>query len=463
MTRILIDATNTASTGYTTGIQRVVRRVAECAQGLQSELGVECVPVFYRYGHFFSVPDIAQPKGWGGRLSTALQSSAGSAWWSFESNVSPAVSSFVQRVGTRCRKTFYPRTLARALAKARVSMRYSEIQLQPDDIILLLDASWSTPPALYESARQRGCFMAQVVYDLIPLTHRQFVPVAFTEQFEAWINAALDQVDCCWAISQTVCDELQEYYQKRLALQHESTIDTSASRLSAEKFRAFRLGADLATDRVQATPRRSIKKLFSGPEPVFFSVGTIEPRKNHKWLLAAFSKYWEQGGQAKLVLAGRRGWHREDICNAIEQHPLYGRNLLWYTNAKDTEVQYMYKHARAFVFASMTEGFGLPIVESLHQGTCVLASDIPIHREVGGDNATYFSLGDHDDLVKKLHCVAGSTKPTGLQDWSLVPTWEVSTRRLLSDVLKMASQRQGHDRQPPARGAVHVEAVAVVA
>ena len=164
-------------------------------------------------------------------------------------------------------------------------------------------------------------------------------------------------------------------------------------------------------------------------------------------MVEAFTDYWEQGGKGSLVLAGRAGWLCEKIVTTIEQHPQFGRRLFWYQDATDAEVQFMYRKARALVFPSLAEGFGLPIVESLHQGTEVLASDTPIHREVGGENITYFSLQNHQELVRRLHETASTDAPTGLQNLDLVPNWRKSVRQLLSDVIHLAEQHARQLRQ----------------
>jgi glycosyltransferase involved in cell wall biosynthesis len=112
-------------------------------------------------------------------------------------------------------------------------------------------------------------------------------------------------------------------------------------------------------------------------------VGTLEPRKNVELLFEA----WAQTpvDDAILVVVGRRGWgapvnHSESI---IEVGAVSDAELLW-----------LYRHAAALVSPSHYEGFGLPIVEALGQGTAVIATDIPASREVAGEAASYFHPED---------------------------------------------------------------------
>jgi alpha-1,2-rhamnosyltransferase len=127
-----------------------------------------------------------------------------------------------------------------------------------------------------------------------------------------------------------------------------------------------------------------------------------------------------------------------EIQDRIEDHPRFGTNLFWYADADDTEIQYMYRRARAVLTASHAEGYGLPIIEALYQRTPVLASDIDIHREVGGDKISYFSLADENDLAHQLLQLAASPNLTRPHSQRLVPTWLECTRNLLRDVLNVA-------------------------
>jgi alpha-1,2-rhamnosyltransferase len=67
---------------------------------------------------------------------------------------------------------------------------------------------------------------------------------------------------------------------------------------------------------------------------------------------------------------------------------------------------YCYRNAAGLVTASLGEGFNLPIVEALRQGCSVIASDLPVHREVGGNHAIYFPKDDSTALARilKRHC-----------------------------------------------------------
>jgi alpha-1,2-rhamnosyltransferase len=447
----LINATHTAQTNFNTGIQRVVRRVCECSQQLQQSLDAECIPVCYCGKRLFAAPSVAGQRSWDERTWDTAGRSIASTWQFVDQqleHVCPAVGQRLKKLRVRLRKALYPRSLARAAAAGADWVRGRQITPRSDDIVLMLDTSWQSRSALYDLAHRHGCYIAQIVYDLLPVTHPDFFAPDIVSNYRQWIEEAMRRAHSFWAISKTVRDELYQFWQ-----QHAAT-GTAAQFFAPECFRTFRLGADLARVPANEPPRAAIRNLFNGNQPVFFSVGTVEPRKNHLWLLSAFERHWSRGGQGQWVLAGRLGWNAQEIAHRIQEHPKYGSRMFWYKDASDGEVQFMYRHARATAYVSVAEGFGLPIVESLHHGTEVLASDTPIHREVGGQNVCYCSLDVLDDVVCQLDRLASSPKPTeNYQQPVLVPSWSKCTDQLLRDVVARAKCDKSRQVTPSERAA----------
>jgi alpha-1,2-rhamnosyltransferase len=224
------------------------------------------------------------------------------------------------------------------------------------------------------------------------------------------------------------------------------------------QFQYFRLGADFESKHSdKGTVRPSILHCFAETGALTcLAVGTIEPRKNHMYLLDAFELAWAQGSPAKLCVVGRVGWHCDEIVARLQNHPEQGRRLTWFNDLSDAELAYCYRHSQVLAFPSLAEGFGLPLVEALHHGLRVLASDIPIHREVGGEFCDYFSLSDPQDLAAKLLHLAAH--PDALNRRAAgeyhVTTWQESCQQFLSICQQQLRQRHGgNDRAPSARRA----------
>ena len=120
-------------------------------------------------------------------------------------------------------------------------------------------------------------------------------------------------------------------------------------------------------------------------------VGTIEPRKGHRFVLAAMEELWRNGNETQLVIVGKEGWRSHDITRSISENPRLGKRLFWLPRASDELLEQLYAQASALVAASANEGFGLPLVEAAQHGLPIIARDIPVFREVAGDHAFYFS------------------------------------------------------------------------
>lgn len=132
---------------------------------------------------------------------------------------------------------------------------------------------------------------------------------------------------------------------------------------------------------------RSILEKHGVRRPYVLFVGTLEPRKNLARLLAAFDEM-KSGADLphELVVVGGRGWKFAPILRAVER--LENRALVRFLDYVDLrDMPAVYSAADLFVFPSIYEGFGIPILEAMRCGTPVLASDIPVHREVAGDAA----------------------------------------------------------------------------
>lgn len=134
-------------------------------------------------------------------------------------------------------------------------------------------------------------------------------------------------------------------------------------------------------------------------------VSTIEPRKNLPTLLAAYSKLRDQyKSEARLVVAGHKGWLTEEVDQAMAKYTLAGQ--VCFLGAVPTqELAYLYNAARVFALPSFYEGFGLPPLEAMASGTPVIVSNVSSLPEVVGDAGILLDPNDVDGWTVALHRV----------------------------------------------------------
>lgn len=130
----------------------------------------------------------------------------------------------------------------------------------------------------------------------------------------------------------------------------------------------------------------------------FLYVGNAYPHKNLPVLMDAFSKI---RGKSKLVLVGKDDFFYRRLKQSDAVRALKDR-IIFHTRVSDAELEGLYRFAQAFVFPSLTEGFGLPALEALASGCPVIVSDIPVFHEILGASATYFDPHNADALTALL-------------------------------------------------------------
>jgi glycosyltransferase involved in cell wall biosynthesis len=310
------------------------------------------------------------------------------------------------------------------LATAGAAADGPPVHFHPGDVLVLADATWMVPrwQQAVASAKAEGAKIVPVIYDLLPISHPQFFAPLFCAQFERWLTTMIPMADAFVCISHATADALREFATHR-------GLATAIGPVGV-----FPLGAKLTPG--EAAPSTTLATAFRDGARPFLMVGTIEPRKNHLLVLDAFDQVWSEDSQAPLVVIGKRGWQCEDVIARFADLTRNGRPFTYICDATDADLQYAYRRSRCLIFPSFAEGFGLPIVEALAQGLPVIASDIPVHREVGNDHAMYIPLGDPDHLARLLLSIEnGSTVLTAPEPGTVhLPTWADSVAQIQQEI-----------------------------
>lgn len=173
-------------------------------------------------------------------------------------------------------------------------------------------------------------------------------------------------------------------------------------------------------------PDAVARRRLALPERYLLYVGNVEPRKGLPTLVRAHADARRaEPDVPALVLVGPAGWG-----DAWQGEPPGGPDVLRLGYLADDDLRSVVAGAVASCLPSRYEGFGLPVLEALACGTPALASDLAVHREVGGAHATYLPVGDVDAwahaLVAAARAPADEARATGRRQHAAGSTWERS-------------------------------------
>lgn len=221
-------------------------------------------------------------------------------------------------------------------------------------------------PAL---ARWIGTYRLRAVYfihDLIPLTHPQYCRAGEADKHARRMDTVLASAAGVIGNSQQTIDDLARWAERRGQRMPPSQVALLGSDL-----------VEVGGRELEATPSEAA---------YFVILGTIEGRKNHLLLLQIWHRMIaDHGAQAPVLkIVGQRGWECEQVLDILDHDESLRAHVEELGRCTDAQVSALLSGARALLFPSLVEGYGLPLVEALRSGTPVIASDLAVFREIGG-------------------------------------------------------------------------------
>jgi glycosyltransferase involved in cell wall biosynthesis len=256
----------------------------------------------------------------------------------------------------------------------------------------------------------RGIFM---VHDLIPITHPEYCRPGEAQRHRLRMRTVLRSAAGVVTNSRATLHTLT-------AFAHEEGIALPKAMV-----------APLA-------PAELIKPDADAPlsAPYFVVLGTIEPRKNHLMLMQAWRELVARRGTEAphLVVIGRRGWECENVIDFLERCPTLRGFVHELSECTDRELAAYLGHARALLFPSFVEGYGIPLVEALRIRTPVIATDLPVFHEIAGDVPDYVDALDGLGWINAVVDYSSGSSPRRqaqlerLASWAS-PTWDAHFRR----------------------------------
>ncbi len=153
------------------------------------------------------------------------------------------------------------------------------------------------------------------------------------------------------------------------------------------------------------------REKYSLPEKYILYLGTLKPNKNIDGLINAYKLLTtnHKNLDAKLVIAGKKGWLYENLFNMVEDLGLEEK-VIFTGFVDDEDVQPIMSGAEVFVLPSFWEGFGIPVLEAMAAGTPVVCSDKASLPEVAGKAGLYVNPNQPKDIAEKIHQVLTDDK-----------------------------------------------------
>jgi glycosyltransferase involved in cell wall biosynthesis len=216
-------------------------------------------------------------------------------------------------------------------------------------------------PGLTDWVQRRNLRPVYLIHDLIPITHPQFCRVGEEDRHRRRMRTALDTASGIVTNSSHTLEVLNDFAASEACMMPPAI--------------AAWPGAHALVD---ALPSHD-------GEPTFVALGTIEGRKNHALLLTLWRQLINAGNQEavpRLVIVGRRGWEADRVFAQLNSGD-FGDRIVEIGPLDDQRLKKVLGGARALLFPSLAEGYGLPLIEALAAGVPVIASDLPVFREIG--------------------------------------------------------------------------------
>ncbi|MGF6300003.1 glycosyltransferase involved in cell wall biosynthesis [Paraburkholderia sp. WC7.3d] len=259
----------------------------------------------------------------------------------------------------------------------------------------------------YNAMTKRQIRPVFMVHDLIPLTHAEYCRPGVDATHRNRMQTALKHASGLIMNSQATLDSLA-------AEAHRSNLPLPPI-----------VVAHLASG---VTPRPLAPRPIA--TPYFVMLSTIEPRKNHWFILHVWRRLVEQLGAAapKLVVIGRRGWECENVIDMLERCESLKGVVIEESHCSDEKLYAYLQHCQALLFPSFVEGYGMPLAEALALKVPVLASDLSVFHEIADDIPDYLDPLDGPGWLARIQAYTQANSPERDGQLSRIerfrePTW----------------------------------------
>lgn len=237
------------------------------------------------------------------------------------------------------------------------------------------------PLVKHDRFRDVGRQTVATVHDTVPWTHPETLTPRGVQFHRSMVKRAWKYADAVVVPTHAVANALNEIHRFDDRLRVIGGAPSGRLRLPVD--------ADLRAERLGL------------PDRYVLAVGTLEPRKGLRYLIEAMA-HPDAPADVPLVISGPDGWGDVDVYGTAERAGLARDRVKVLGRIDDADLAVAYDRATVFVFPSLAEGFGLPVIEAMSFGTPVIHSDDDAVREVASDAGVTVAREPRDSYAERL-------------------------------------------------------------
>lgn len=223
------------------------------------------------------------------------------------------------------------------------------------------------------------------IHDIIPKLFPELIPFKHRLIFNLFTKRALKVADKVITVSEHSKKDIVRFFnadENKIKVIYEA---------ASEIFRPIRDSAIL----------KEFREKYKLPEEFILFLGLLEPKKNIMRIIKSFLFLKEKGLRCKLVIGGRKGWYFENIFKLARELNLTN-DIIFTGFVPEEDLPLLYNSSRLFVFPSLYEGFGLPVLEAMACGIPVITSRTSSLPEIAADAALYVDPLSIDSIVEAI-------------------------------------------------------------
>ncbi|MBI3502223.1 MAG: glycosyltransferase family 4 protein [Bacteroidetes bacterium] len=258
------------------------------------------------------------------------------------------------------------------------------------------------------------------IHDLIFLRHPQLYPLIDRKIYNRKVKSACESADKIIAVSVQTKNDILEFY-----------------KINPEKIKVIYQSCDGIFYKPSSSEEiKKVKSKYHLPETYLLNIGTIEERKNLLTIVKALNVVKD----ISLVVVGKKKSYFKKVQEYIAENKLQKR-ILFPENISDEDLPAIYSGAAVFIYPSLLEGFGIPIIEALTRGIPVITSQGGCFAEAGGADSIYIEPLNHGQLaeeIKKLLSSSDSRKR--MSERGIIYARKFLPEKIAGEIMKLYSE-----------------------